>query len=306
MRPAIVFAFLLTIFNNFALAQTSPRASQKVQQKTGIGQAGQSQQTDQLGMTCAQILQLSSTDWIAYFNHATGEKPAAAPAKAFPIDVLPAPTAEKTMHAIAAYGKCYDARTDRLKASLAKSGKGPLMGASGNFRDFDKALQGFTAKALAESEPSADTLNSAYTALYEKQFRYAFYQSYEQPAAKPSSSTTAQPTSKPTVAATPPVPKPESQLSVPSPTPSPMAANSAPPAKKDVDPVTLAKNHFGELLADLPDDNMHDLHAAFGQILVLNSVGASMQLAIYRYAIFILEAPARAGDSSQPFAPPPF
>ncbi len=38
---------------------------------------------------------------------------------------------------------------------------------------------------------------------------------------------------------------------------------------------------------------MHDLHAAFGQILVLNSVGASMQLAIYRYAIFVLEPPTR-------------
>ena len=35
---------------------------------------------------------------------------------------------------------------------------------------------------------------------------------------------------------------------------------------------------------------MHDLHAAFGEsVLVRNSVGDSMQLAIYRYAIFLLE-----------------
>ncbi len=64
---------------------------------------------------------------------------------------------------------------------------------------------------------------------------------------------------------------------------------------------------------------MHDLHAAFGEILVRNSVGASMQLAIYRYAIFLLEplsipplavqSPPPTTDtanSTQPFAPPPF
>ena len=65
---------------------------------------------------------------------------------------------------------------------------------------------------------------------------------------------------------------------------------------------------------------MHDLHAAFGDVLVRNSVGASMQLAIYRYAIFLLEplsvqpspplgSPAHAAtvaNTAQPFAPPPF
>jgi hypothetical protein len=295
MRHVIAFAFLLTLFNNFAFAQAPSRsqASQKVQPSTGPSQL---QQTDMLGMNCAQILQMSSTDWIAHFNHAGGEKPAAASAKGFPIDVLPAPTAENTTRAVTSYGKCYDARTDRLKASLAKSGKGPLMGATGNFRDFDQALQKFTAKALAESEPPADAVKTAYAALYEKQFRYAFYQSYEQPAAKAS-----------LPAAAPPQPKTAPQpSSVPQPVPSPTAASGAPPAAKDVDPVTLAKNHFGKLLSDLPDDKMHDLHAAFGQILVLNSVGANMQLAIYRYAIFLLEPPVRAGDPSQPFAPPPF
>ena len=51
----------------------------------------------------------------------------------------------------------------------------------------------------------------------------------------------------------------------------------------------------------MPDDKMHDLHAAFGDVLVRNSVGASMQLVIYRYAIFVLEP-----LSDKPFAPPPF
>jgi len=300
MRAEILLAFLLTIFQcaTFAQTQPQPQAQQKTPQRIA---PAQSNQLDQLGMTCIQILQLSSTDWIAHFNEAASEKPALPPTKSAAGNVTASAPDKKTLRAIAAYGKCYDARTDRLAAALAKSGKGPLMGARGNFRDFDQALQNFTKKALAESQPPADALKSAYAALYEKQFRYAFYQSYDQPTVKPAPAA---------ASATPPSPKtaPPPSLSADAPT------TTAPPAKKDVDPVTLAKNHFGELLADLPDDNMHDLHAAFGQILVLNSVGASMQLAIYRYAIFLLEPPAtqppapsaHAANSNQPFAPPPF
>lgn len=277
MRPPIILLFLLGIFHNSAFAQSppQPQTRQKTPQKTA---PAQSSQLDQLGMTCAQILAMTSNEWILHFIEVTH------------LDAVNNPSG--LLRAIAAYGKCYDTRTDRLAASLAKSGKGPLMGARGNFRDFDQALQSFTKKALAESQSPADAVKSAYAALYEKQFRYAFYQLYDQPAVKPA----------PSAATALPSPKPATQPSAEADTP----AIATPPAKKEADPVTLAKNHFGELLADLPDDNMHDLHAAFGQILVLNSVGASMQLAIYRYAIFLLEPPPQAGDSGQPFASPPF
>src|SRR5580698_1736811 len=121
---------------------------------------------DRLGLSCAQILQMTSTAWVAHFAEKAGPPSnAAAPA---------------TVRALAAYGKCYDARTNQLAASLGKSGRGPLMGAAGNFRDFQKALDDFTTKALAVSNKAPGTQEAAYAALYEKQFRYEFYQRYEQ------------------------------------------------------------------------------------------------------------------------------
>jgi hypothetical protein len=65
-----------------------------------------------------------------------------------------------------------------VAASLGKSGRGPLMGALGNFRDFQQALDDFTVKALAASSKAPGTQDAAYAALYEKQFRYEFYQKY--------------------------------------------------------------------------------------------------------------------------------
>ncbi|MFZ3331303.1 MAG: hypothetical protein WA197_11775 [Candidatus Acidiferrales bacterium] len=121
---------------------------------------------DRLGLTCAQILQKSSQEWITYFN----EKSAGVGADKTSI----------TLGAIATYGKCYDARTTHVAAVLGKSRKGPLMGARGNFGDFQKALDDFTAKALAASDKTPGTPEAAYAALYEKQFRYEFYQSYTQ------------------------------------------------------------------------------------------------------------------------------
>ena len=99
------------------------------------------------------------------------------------------------LRGIRQYGDCYNARTDRLAASLGKQGKGPLMGARGNFGDFESALKNFTAKALEEAQQSSKVplapVKTEYAALYEKQFRYAFYQSYSQKLQKrPSSETT--------------------------------------------------------------------------------------------------------------------
>jgi hypothetical protein len=202
----------------------------------------QSASGDRLGLTCTQILQMTSDGWVKKF---TAAKDATAPS---------------TIQAISTYGKCYDARTNRLAASLGKSGKGPLMGARGNFADFEHALNDFTARALAATEPPADAQKKAYAALYEKQFRYDFYREYEQKNFNP-----------------PPLTPEESEA------------------------FTKAKNHFGELLGLLPEDKMHDLHRAFGEIFAAGGVPDATKLAVYRYAIFVLESPTEA-----PYSPPPF
>lgn len=123
-------------------------------------------ESDRLGLTCAQLLQKTSQEWIIYFN----EKSAPPSAD----------NTSTTLRAIASYGKCYDARTNHLAAVLGRSGKGPLMGARGNFGDFQKALDDLTAKALSASGKKPGTPEAAYAALYEKQFRYEFYQHYTQ------------------------------------------------------------------------------------------------------------------------------
>jgi hypothetical protein len=119
---------------------------------------------DRLGLTCTQILQMTSTAWVAQFAEKAGTSNNAA--------------GVPTVRAIAVYGKCYEARTSQVAASLGKSGRGPLMGALGNFRDFQQALDDFTVKALAASSKAPGTQDAVYAALYEKQFRYEFYQKY--------------------------------------------------------------------------------------------------------------------------------
>jgi hypothetical protein len=202
----------------------------------------QSFSADRLGLTCAQILQMTSEEWVKKFNSA---KDATAPG---------------TIQAIVAYGKCYDARTSRLAAALGKSGKGPLMGARANFRDFQHALDDFTAKALASTDPPADDVKKAYAALYGKQFRFEFYRQYEQ-----------------------------------------KNFNPPPLTPEESDAFTKSKNRFGELLGMLPEDKMHDLHAAFGEIFAAGGVPDATKVAVYRYCIFLLESPAET-----PFSPPPF
>jgi hypothetical protein len=260
MKVWVIVSLALSIWSPAGLAQTkAPKAR------------AASADRDQLGMTCTQILALSSADWVSQFNEKAKDA---------------APAQQKTLRAIAVYGKCYDARTDRLAASLARSGAGPLVGARGNLRDLQQALDAFTAKALAASDPSADAIKAASAQLYEKQFRYEFYQSYEKnPAAKP---VPAAPAPAPGVSSTPPPASPSS----------PASANSAPGA---ANPITQAKNHFGELLDALPEDKEHQLHAAFGDIVGRSQMSESTRLEIYRYAIFLLEPP-----SATPFAPPPF
>ena len=228
--------------------------------------AQRSASVDTLGLGCAQVLQLSSSDWVAKYTSARGSEP------------------QKTLDAIAAYGKCYDTRTDQLAASLAKHGEGPLMGARGSFGDFERALKDFMAKAVVSSQPPADAVKVAYGNLYEKQFRYQFYAAYRQKALPAS-----------------PMPKQAAADAQKSASPAGAAPAPTNTATNDADPITQAKNHFGELLGALPDGAMHSLHAAFGEILGPNAATPATQLLVYRYAIFLLEPPG-----GQPFAPPPF
>jgi len=125
-----------------------------------------SSDADRLGLTCIQILQKSSQDWVAYFHEKAGSTTTIGPSG--------------TLLAIGTYGKCYDARTTFLAAALGKSVKGPLMGATANFRDFQAALDNFTAKAFTAANKQPGSPAVAYATLYEKQFRYEFYRNYAQ------------------------------------------------------------------------------------------------------------------------------
>jgi hypothetical protein len=228
MKP--ICSVALTLISLFFLAWPAGAAQTK------------STSADRLGLTCAQILQMNSDGWVKKF---TAAKNAGAPS---------------TIEAVSTYGKCYDARTNRLAASLGKSAKGPLWGARGNFGDFERALNDFTAKALAATEPPADAQKKAYAGLYEKQFRYDFYREYQQ-----------------------------------------KNFNPPPLTPEESDAFTKAKNHFGELLGLLPEDEMHQLHRAFGEIFAAGGVPDATKVAVYRYAIFLLESPTEA-----PYSPPPF
>ena len=125
-------------------------------------------------------------------------------------------------------------------------------------------------------------MKKGYAALYNKHFRYVFYQSYEPKKSNP----TASPANKPAEPASPLV-----------------AAQPAnqPPQDSAVSEMTKAKNRFGELLDALPDDKLREIHKAFGKIFSGGPVSDEMKYEVYRYAIFCLEP-----SSAAPFSPPPF
>lgn len=75
------------------------------------------------------------------------------------------------------YSDCYQGKLDDTLRQLNASGKGPLMGANGDFRDMQASLQKFTDAGLAAIQ--ADDAHRAYVALYQQQFRNYFYQSYQ-------------------------------------------------------------------------------------------------------------------------------
>ncbi len=275
MKLGIFAALAMALVVSSAFAQIKPATSRPF-----------AADRDQLGMTCAQILAMSSSDWVAQFNQKMSDA---------------SPEQAKTVRAITLYGKCYDARTDRLAAALGRKGAGPQISARGDFRDFEQALQNFTAKALAANDPPVNALKSAYATLYEKRFRYEFYEAYENRVAKPAVAKTV--TGKSSAA------KPAEAKSPASATPNDAAAPKAETASAGnsqqtaapPDPMTAAKNRFGELLDALPDDKMHALHSAFGDIVSRGEMSEETGLAVYRYAIFLLEP-----ENAEPFSPPPF
>jgi hypothetical protein len=203
--------------------------------------SGASSAADRLGLTCAQILQMTSSDWVAKFDNKSGQTP------------------EATARAAAAYGRCYDARTDGLAGSLARKGSAPRKTARTDFADFERTLKAFALKAIADAQPPPGATKTAYITLYEKEFRYDFYRAYAE-----------------------------------------KNVNRALSAEEG-DQFAKAKNRFGELLGLLPEDQGHELHEAFGNVIGTHPVSLPMKLALYRYAIYILEPP-----SGKPFAPPPF
>jgi hypothetical protein len=252
-------------FLAIALSAAIPLRVQSQPQTQGQAQKRSSAQPVSEGpleLPCAKILAMPSSDYIAQ------------------IVAIDDSNVDGQLRGIRRYDACYDARTERLAASLGKQGKAPLMGARGNFGDFESALKDFSRKALEETQQSSNPVKTGYAALYEKQFRYAFYENYFQKLPKrPWSETT--------------------EKSGGSASASPTDAQSSP--KPEADPMTLAKNRFGELLAEMPEDKRHEMHAAFGQIFERSSIGEQWKLEIYRYAIFLLEP-----SGSKPFSPPPF
>lgn len=266
MRCPTVSLFLLAVVPGLCFAQT-PSPSRPIEKPD----------PDRLGISCAEILKMASAEWTADYARDTTHH------------VAPDPSS-RVVRATTVYGKCYDARTDSLAATLARSGKGPTKAARGDFAQFEAALKDFAAKALADQAPPADENKTAYAALYEKQFRYKFYQEYESKSVR--SPRTAPAAAKP--------PGPAGTLT----TNGPGAATATPAqerARSDADPVTIAKNRFGKLLEVLPDDTMHELHRSFGEVIGTHQISEQIRLAVYRYAIFILEP-----TSPTPSVQPPF
>jgi hypothetical protein len=269
VRLAVVLAAASNLGSGAVYGQSQTQPQTHPQQK---------QDSDRPGTTCAKVLEMTSSEWTAN------------------ITAIHDSSVDGQLRGIRIYGDCYDARTKRLAAALGKAGKGPVTGAREDFKDFDAALKDFTEKALAATDPPAGVVKSAYASLYEKQFRYAFYQGYEPKSVRApgSPNQTASHASAPAAA-------PKSSAA-------PDASSKIP--SSETDDMTRAKNRFGELLDALPEENLHVLHASFGKILGLHPTSTDTQLAVYRYAIFVLEPPApNSLDSKQPakpFSSPPF
>jgi hypothetical protein len=263
---------------------------------------------DRLGMPCAQILKMTSADWVTWYDAKTRREPA--------------DLADFQERATGAYGKCYDARTDALAASLTRSGKGPSKAARAEFTAFETDLKNFETKAVGEAKPAqksdpdfgqqtrdADKFARRYFAdLYEKQFRYEFYKEFEEKSVNPARPT---PTAAKPTAPAPGVKSSSTSVAPNGKTPaaSPSGDASSTPheptaeerAHSDADPVTQAKNRFGKILEALPEEQMHEVHSAFSEVIGAHAMSESMRLAVYRYAIYLLQPAGATPPEPAPF-----
>ncbi|MGH9732958.1 MAG: hypothetical protein ACRD8A_00020 [Candidatus Acidiferrales bacterium] len=117
---------------------------------------------DRLGLTCPQILAMSSRDWVTKFQGEAGSSP------------------EQTIRGVDVYGKCYEERTDRIASLLTHKRAGPPKNALTDFAGFEDAVKAFTRTAIADAETPPDATKISYAHLYQKQFRYEFYREYQQ------------------------------------------------------------------------------------------------------------------------------
>lgn len=100
---------------------------------------------------CNQVMSTSSQNWIA--------------------------KQKETLDGINRYSDCYMGKLDDTLRKLNEAGKGPLMGANGDFNDMQLALQKFTDTGLDATQANQTT--RAYVGLYQQQFRNYFYQGYQ-------------------------------------------------------------------------------------------------------------------------------
>jgi hypothetical protein len=281
-----------------APGQSKPLPTQSPQQAQSKYPAQAAPANPEL-MPCAQVLAMSSSDYIAKTTAVNDS------------------AQDGRLRGIRKYSSCYDARTDALAASLARSGKGPTKAGREEFASFEKDIEDFTEKALAtaaaprtEARGSFELVapgapDAAYASLYEREFRYEFYQEYVAKTAKPVKAVAS--TSRPT----PTTAGAKSSTNVAAAGPADASATGAnsslhpataeEQARSDADPVTQAKNRFGKILEVLPDDQMHEIHRAFSEVIGRHSISEPMRLAVYRYAIYILQP-----VGATPAEPPPF
>jgi len=276
MRHATVCLILLTLSCGPTFAR--PQAQGQSHKRS----SPQPVYEDALEFPCAKVLAMPSSGYIAQ------------------IVAIDDSNVDGQLRGIRRYGACYDARTDALAASLARSGKGPTKTARADFAAFESALKDFTAKAFADALPQPVNQKEAYAGLYEKQFRYESYKEYEAKsvkAAKP-----AAPSAKPPASAAAAPPAATGAAAPTSAGPAGATTTTAQErARSDADPVTQAKNRFGKLLEVLPDDKMHELHRAFGDVIGPHQISEATRLAVYRYAIFLLEPPSATPSYQPPF-----
>lgn len=242
---------------------------------------------DRLGLTCAQILKMTSTDWIEHYRQTT---------QSGSLDL-------ESQKAIAAYGECYDLRTDALATSLARTAKGPTKAARAEFAAFEADLRDFESKALSDTKSAGNSQRGSYADLYEKQFRYEFYEEYESKltrSPRPPTASAAKPTAPGVKSAATPATVPGTASAGATAAPhEPATAEER--ARSDADPVTQEKNRFGKILEALPEDRMHDVHRAFSEVIGPHDISEPMRLELYRYAIYILQPQGSSPGEGPPF-----